>query len=310
MTILPILLALSVGAALAAAPSPGAAPQQGPPGRPYLKSSIDLVTVTASVTDEQGRPVKGLPRDAFTVFEDGVEQPLAQFDNARVPVSLGILLDVSESMAGRRMAEARFALERFVVDLLQRDDEAFLMVFNHRPRVLAGWTIPPSQLEGRLEGVIPSGGTAIYDAVMAAIPRFRTSTHQRSAIVLISDGADTASDAALREVRTALRREQVFVYAVAIDAPGKRPVSGQVQPYALREITDDSGGYTEVVSDSSELVPATARIADELNSQYLLGYVPPKESDAAYRAIRVRMRDSSLNVRARRGYLAAERLTR
>jgi Ca-activated chloride channel homolog len=308
---LPRIVATVLAAALlltGRAPTPRAAPQDLP--RPYLRSSVDMVTVTATVTDDQGRPVRGLPRDAFTVFEDGVEQPVAQFANERVPVSLGILLDISESMVGRRMADARFALERFVIDLLQADDEAFLMVFNHRPRLLAGWTIPPARLHDRLDGVIPSGGTAIYDAVMEAIPRFRTSTHQRAAIVLISDGADTASDTNIRELRAALRREQVFVYAIAIDAPGKRPVSGRVQPYALREITDDSGGYTEVVSDSADLVPSTARIAEELNSQYLLGYVPPRQADGGYRSIRVRMRDTSLNVRARRGYLAADRSTR
>jgi Ca-activated chloride channel homolog len=310
MPLLRTLVTLAASAALAAAGAPSTASSQDPPRRPYLRSSVDMVTVTASVTDEQGRPVRGLSREAFAVFEDGVEQPLAQFANERVPVSLGILLDISESMQGRRMAEARFALDRFVVDLLNAADEAFLMVFNHRPRLIAGWTIPPSRLDRRLDDVVPSGGTAIYDALMEAIPRFRTSTHQRSAIVLISDGADTASDVSLRDVRTALRREQVFVYAVAIDAPGKRPVSGRVQPYALREITDDSGGYTEVVSDSADLIPATARIADELNSQYLLGYVPPGDPDGGYRSIRVRMRDSSLTVRARRGYLAADRSSR
>jgi Ca-activated chloride channel homolog len=301
------LATLSAAAVLAAAQAPPVPAAQDAPRRPYLRSSVDMVTVTASVIDDQGRPVRGLSRDAFAVFENGIEQPVAQFANERVPVSLGILLDISESMLGRRMADARFAIERFVVDLLQRDDEAFLMVFNHRPRLVAGWTIPPSQLHDRLDGLVPSGGTAIYDALMEAIPRFYTSTHQRSAIVLISDGADTASDATLREVRTALRRDQVFVYAVAIDAPGTRPVSGRVQPYALREITDDSGGYTEVVSESSALVPATARIAEELNSQYLLGYVPPGRPDGGYRSIRVRMRDTSLTVRARRGYLAVDR---
>jgi hypothetical protein len=94
------------------------------------------------------------------------------------------------------------------------------------------------------------------------------------------------------------------VYAIAIDAPGKRPVSGRVDPYALRAMTDESGGYTEVVHDSAELVPATARIAEELNNQYLLGYVPPRPADGEYHSIRVRVSDPSYRIRSRRGYVA------
>lgn len=265
------------------------------------------MTVPATITDASGRLVRGLTKDDFRVFEDGVQQTISQFAGDRVPVSLGILLDISESMIGPRMDDARFALGRFINDLLAPDDEAFLMAFNHRPHLVSPWTLKPSQLARRLEGVEPSGGTAVYDALIEAIPLFARRAHQRAAMVVISDGADTASDTDVKTVRTRLRREDAFVYAVAIDAPGRRPVSGQVDPYALRAITDESGGYTEVVHDSAELVPATARIADELNSQYLLGYASPRGSDGEYHSIRVRVSDPTHRVRARRGYVAERR---
>ena len=287
------------------APGPRpAASSRDPQRRPAWRSGIDIVSVAVTVVDENGRLVTGLTRDAFRVFDDGAEQPITQFVGERVPVSLGILLDLSESMIGQRLEDAKFALGRFVGDLLSAEDEAFLMVFNHRPRLIAPWTLNPGQLGTRLDGVAPSGGTAIYDAIVEALPLFARRSHQRAAIVVISDGADTASDADVLSVRSKLRRDEAFLYAIAVDAPGKRPVSGRVDPYALRALTDESGGYTEVVHDSGELVPATARIADELNSQYLLGYVPPRPADDAFHSIRVRTANPAHRVRARRGYVA------
>jgi VWFA-related protein len=265
---------------------------------------VDVVSVAVTVLDANGRLVRGLSRDDFSVFDDGARQPITQFVNERVPVSLGVLLDLSESMIGQRLEDAKFALERFVSDLLSQEDEAFLMVFNHRPRLVAPWTLSPKQLSGRLDGVSPSGGTAVYDALLEALPLFARRAHQRAALVVVSDGADTASDSDVMTVRSKLRRDEAFVYAIAIDAPGKRPVSGRVDPYALRAMTDESGGYTEVVHDSAELVPATARIAEELNNQYLLGYVPPRPADGEYHSIRVRVSDPSYRIRSRRGYVA------
>lgn len=300
------LLPVVAFVAAAAFAGEGAPQVVGPSSRPApeWRGRVDLVMVTATVRDVEGRLVTGLTADDFRVFDDGEPQPLTHFVTDRVPVSLGILLDISESMVGRRIEDARFALRRFVTDLLAADDEAFLIAFNHRPREIAPWTLAPAELAGRLDAVVPTGGTAIYDALDYALPRFRERSHQRAALLVISDGADTASDIGLPKLRSALRRSDAFVYAIAIDQPGRRPVSGRPDPYALREITDDSGGYTEIVRDSAELVEATARIAEELNSQYLLGYAAPRPSDGAYHSIRVRPRDPVLKIRHRRGYIA------
>lgn len=275
-----------------------------PGGTPQWRGRVDVVMVTATVRDADGRLVTGLTASDFRVSDNGDPQPLTQFVTDRVPVSLGIVLDVSESMTGRRIEDARFALRRFVSDLLDPEDEAFLVAFNHRPREIAPWTLQPASLAHVLDAVVPSGGTAMYDAIADALPRFDTRRHQRAALVVISDGADTASDIGLPRLRAELRRSDAFVYAIAIDQPGRRPVSGRPDPYALREITDDSGGYTEIVRDSVDLVDATARIAEELNSQYLLGYAAPRPADDTYHSIRVRLADPSLKVRHRRGYVA------
>jgi VWFA-related protein len=155
-----------------------------------------------------------------------------------------------------------------------------------------------------LESIRPFGGTAAYDAVIESLPLIARRTRQRAAVVLISDGADTASDATLRDVRSALLRSDAFVYAIAIDSPDRRAINTRVNVDALREITGESGGRTEVVQTSAELTEATARIAEELNSQYVLGYTSPRGADGKFHSIRVRIPGTEYRVRARNGYVA------
>lgn len=271
-----------------------------------FRSGIELVQVTATVRDADGRLVGDLRQEDFEVFEDGVQQTVTQFDRGRVPVSLGVLLDISESMYGQRMGDARQALDRFLVDLLEPSDEVFLILFNHNPRLEEPWTAGPARLGGRLLGVRPYGATAIYDAMAMALPLFDRRTHQRAAIVLISDGSDTASDVRLRDIQQTLRQTDAFVYAVAIDAPESRPINDRVDTHTLRSITDGSGGYTEVIHDSPDLAPATERIAEELNHQYTLGYTPNHNPDGRFHRIGVTVKNRDYHVRARHGYLAAK----
>jgi Ca-activated chloride channel family protein len=268
-----------------------------------FRSRIDVVQVTVAVTDADGRLVTGLSKDDFQVFEDGVEQVITQFTDQRVPVSLGVLLDASDSMRGQPMDDARVAVDRFVGDLLLEGDEAMVATFNHRPRLAASWTMPPSGARNALDGLKPSGGTAIYDALAGTAKLFDQRDHVRAALVVISDGADTASERSLLQSLEDIRRSDAFVYAIAIDSPDAR-LSTRVNPEALREITSLTGGYTEVVRTAADLGPATARIADELNKQYTLGYSSSRPPDGTWRSIRVRVRDGQYTARARRGYYA------
>src|SRR5439155_17280929 len=111
---------------------------------PMFRTAIDLTTVTATVVDKNGALITGLPGDAFDVFEDGQLQTITQFTNERVPVSLAVLLDVSDSMYGRRIQDAREAIERFVLDLLDRGDEFSILAFNHQQHLLTTWTSEPA----------------------------------------------------------------------------------------------------------------------------------------------------------------------
>lgn len=283
---------------------------QALPPLPVFRSSVELTTVTATVVNPTGQLVIGLPREAFDVFEDGERQAITHFTSERVPVSLVILLDVSDSMFGRRIDDAREAVARFVADLLERGDEFCIVAFNHRQQVLTQWTSDPAAASAVLGPLRPSGSTAIYDALVSALPLAATRHRQRAALLVISDGADTASDLSLRDVRSGLLRSDVFVYAVAIDVPDRRPINAPVNAAALADMTDQSGGRTRVVHSSADLGTALGEIGDELNSQYLIGYSSPKGPDGQYHTIRVRVRGTDDRVRARNGYVAEPRPSR
>jgi Ca-activated chloride channel family protein len=302
------LLRALAGASLVAstAVAIGASPQSGQPpiqSGQILRSGVDVVMVAATVLDPDGKLATGLPREAFEVYEDGERQTITQFTNERVPVGLGLLLDISDSMFGQRILDARHVVERFLFELLDKTDESFVLAFNHYPRIISRWTSTPDEVREALGALKPSGGTAIYDAVVGALPMIAQRRRERAAIVVISDGADTASDATVSEVRKSLLRSDAFVYAVAIDSPTRQAINTRVNESALTEITSQSGGRTEVVRDIDGLQAATARIAEELNSQYVLGYSSPRAADGRYHSIRVRVVQPGFRVRARNGYV-------
>jgi len=276
-----------------------------PPGQVF-KGGIETVEVIVTVTDATGRLVGGLTQADFEVFEDGDLQPITHFTGDRVPVSLGVLVDISDSMRGKPIVDARAALAHFVGDLLDVRDEVFVGAFNHNSQPITSWTRPPAELRTALDGRQPSGGTAIYDAIVGSLDAFGKRANGRAALVVISDGADTASDTTVRQVQDRLRRTDAFVYAIAIDAESTQRRATRVNPDALRELTTPTGGYTEVVQSAADLPSATQRIARELNAQYSIGYMAPHPADGRWRSIRVRARGAGLITRSRRGYYAVQ----
>jgi Ca-activated chloride channel family protein len=312
-----------------------------------FRSGVELINVTATVTDEDGRFVPGLRKEDFRVFDDNDPVEVTHFSSERVPVSLGIVLDTSGSMTPDKMSSARGAIERFI-ELLGPDDEMFLYRFANVPELAHGWTKDRRALGRALGNFYAGGGTAMYDAIADALPLAQTGRNRKKAIVVISDGNDTSSETTPRELQEMIRQSEVMVYAIGVDGrastytrnnpprqpfpipspiPGRRPrwpiplppiggggggggVFGRpgadgLDVAALRRVTDDTGGRTEVVNDFRDLNDATARIADELSKQYYLGYASPGTKDGRWHAIRVEVNDRRLTVRARRGYVAS-----
>ena len=311
-----------------------------------FRSGVELINVTATVTDDNGRFMSSLQKGDFTIYEDGKQQEITHFSNERVPVSLGILLDASGSMTTDKMAAARAAIDRFIFDLLGKEDELFFVEFANVPRLTQQWTTDRRAISRAVGRVHPSGGTAIYDAVAEGLPFAEAGQNRKKALLIISDGNDTNSSTGVTELRQLIRESEVLVYALGVDGTsrsngnsgggvirppqmpipipfpfpggGRRPAfpqiggtwtrsspSDRVNADALRQITDDTGGRTEIVRGFDGLDEATARIADELSKQYYLGYSSAAEKDGRWHAIRVEVRDRRLNVRARRGYVAS-----
>ena len=324
-----------------------------------FKSGVELINVTATVSDVNGRFVPGLRQEDFIVYEDDQPVTVTHFNAERVPVSLGIALDTSGSMAGNKIQSAQEALNRFLYDLLDKQDEIFLYRFSNSPVLLQGWTRDRSLLSRVLGRLAPNGGTAMYDCIAEAIPLSLKGENLKKALLVISDGNDTSSATSVRELKAQIRETETLIYAIGIDgqaeptgrprqqppprapvpAPSPFPIPGgrgrQVWPprqapqpptggggggggyrrgggnddrvnvAALRDLTDDSGGRTEIVRDARDLNPATANIADELSKQYYLGYPATSKKDGRWHAIRVEVRNKSYRVRARRGYVAS-----
>jgi Ca-activated chloride channel family protein len=325
-------------------------PQQAPPNPDAFrfKSGVELVNVTATVLDSSGRFVPDLRKDDFIVYEDDAPQEITHFSAERVPVSLGVALDTSGSMAGEKIREAQTALERFLDELLDPQDEIFIYRFSNEPILLQGWTSDRQLLSRALAHITPNGGTAMYDTVLDAVPLLAKGHNRKKALVVISDGRDTASRTTVADVHQSIRESEALVYAVGIDCaapmrsggaldmqrgpipmpfppgrrrpfpPGMPPIGPRpsgpnpwgrcndpVDVVALRDITDDSGGRTEVVRDPRDLNPSTESIANELSKQYYLGYPAQGHKDGRWHSIRVEVKGHAYRVRARRGYVAS-----
>lgn len=166
--------------------------------------------------------------------------------------------------------------------------------------MLAPWTTERGGMRAKLDEIIPSGGTALYDAIDVSLPLFESRMHPRAAILLVSDGADTASDVTPTNLKYKLVRSDVFLYAIGIDSLDARN-SQRINQYTLGELTSQGGGYTEIIRNATELGPATERIADELNHQYMIGYTPATRGDGKLHTVRVKVANATYKVRARRG---------
>jgi Ca-activated chloride channel homolog len=351
----PLRVALAAAAAVMALAGTAPAAEQQPEGFRF-KSGVELINVTATVTDRSGRFYGQLRQDDFTVYEDGRPVEVTHFSAERTPVSLGIVVDTSGSMAGEKWSAAVSAIDRFFRMMNDQLDEFFLYRFSANADLVADWTTDRDRLAYVLGRIHPNGGTAMYDAAAEAVPMAQSGQNRKKAVVIISDGNDTSSRVGVSEVKQVVRETEVLVYAVGIDGqgqptlrrpsppvrqpqprlpipfpfpggrggggrgpipqpqPGYPPVGGggysvggaddRVNVMALREMTDDSGGRTEIIRDFRDLDPAVAGIADELSQQYYLGYPSPGHRDGRWHTIRVEVRDRSLQVRARKGYVA------
>jgi Ca-activated chloride channel family protein len=263
--------------------------------------SVEVVEVPVTVFDREGKLVTGLPRDAFRVFEDGKEVPLDAFATTEeLPLALGILVDTSGSMLPE-FPDVRKAVAGFGTQLLRPGDRYFLMTFSFEPKVQVEWAGDPAGLMAGLERVTPEGGTALFDAIVRALERFR-GRRGRSALVVLSDGDDNSSrtswDVTLRYARTA--RVPIFTIGYRI------PLLDFLIREKLKDLARATGAEVFYAPRKGELAGVYERIGEQLRAQYLLTYRSPSTKPPdQFRTVRVEVEGEGLSARAIAGYFPA-----
>lgn len=264
---------------------------------PAFRAGVDVVTVNVTVTDRSGHFISGLTQDDFTVFEDGQKRPVVYFEDEKTPVSLGILLDASGSMAEAKFARlelARAVVSRLVTHDLDASAEWMFARFTSAVVVAREWTMERDAIVQPLRETRATGDTSLYDAIALSIPLVKDGHFQKKALLVVTDGGETRSLVTRDEVQQAIGESDVRVYGVGVRA----------KIDALRKITDETGGRVEAVNDAAAIPAATARIADHLRHQYLLGYSTSGAKDGRPHAIRVEVHRNGLRTRHREQFLA------
>ncbi len=288
-----------------------AQPEPTPPDEPDapVRIKTDLVTLTLTVTDSFGRYVSGLTKSAFKVSDNNKDQEITFFSDKDAPVSIGILFDVSGSMSNEKIRKARKALERFVATS-HPSDEYFLIAFNSRAQLLMDRTRDGEAVLRKLTLVQPKNNTALYDAVYLGVERVTRGTHQKRALLVISDGQDNASRYNFGEVRRLIKESDVVTYSVGIMDRGDSTSSLGMQGQAfLDELSSVTGGKSFYPQSDIEMDEIFERIALELRHQYSIGYIPKDfEPDGKWRKVKVSVKPPRglprLSVRTREGYYA------
>lgn len=285
--------------------------QEPQPGRAVFTTRSDLVVLHVSVVDRKTGFVSGLTRDAFTVYEDGRPQTIAFFDSEDSPAAVGLVIDSSTSMHRKR--EALIAGGLAFARSSHPKDDMFTVHFNER----VWFGLPPGQAFTSDLGVFRTalqqgtarGRTALFDAVSASLEHVEQSAAAKKALVVISDGGDNASTTQRSDVLAAVDRSNVLVYTVCLmDAADA--YDGEADPDTLEDLAQASGAETFVLRKIDDVTRVLERIAKDIRSGYLIGYVPSASGASGYRPIRVEVNAPNrrrLIVRSRSGYLHSAR---
>jgi Ca-activated chloride channel family protein len=266
-----------------------------------------IVPVFATVTDREGRLVGGLEQKDFEVFDNERSVPILLFDNQPQPITVAVMLDTSASMTNY-LDLLTAAAEQFVIRLLP-EDMAVVGAFNDKIEFATELTSDRDRLIAALKELDFGNPTRLYDAIDASLEKLRN-VDGRRVVVVFTDGADTASQVGLGYVLDRARNEETMVYAIGLETEyfdGRR--YQRTRPdRGLKKLAEETGGGFFELKKSDELGSTFTRIAQELHSQYALGFAPA--SDGKEHKIAVKMSRAGLTARARRTYRALEEGTR
>ena len=259
--------------------------------RPDLRVDRTEVLVPVAVNDAYNRPVAGLEKENFRVFDDKLEQVITSFSMEDEPVAVGLVFDTSGSM-GSKLDKSRQAVAQFF-KTANPEDEFFLIQFNDRPEMVVDFTTRVEEIQNRLTFTQSKGRTALLDAVYMALHKMKKAKNPRKALLIISDGGDNSSRYTESEIKKLVQEADVQIYAIGIFEQmgnrGRTPeeLSG---PSLLSELAEQTGGRHFPVDNLNELPDVAAKIGMELRNQYILGYTPTNQArDGKYRRVQVKL---------------------
>jgi Ca-activated chloride channel homolog len=306
---IPLLLGLP-GRAAQGPPPPGSSQTQGPPRDGRIRANVDLVSLTVSVQDAAGRPITDLPRDAFSVFDEGKPQEISVFEaDTQIPLDMALMIDTSLS-ANKELEFEAGAATRFIRKVVRPQDSLAVYTFSERVDRLTPYTSNQPALEAGLKRMMPGAGTSMYDAIYLASGELaRRPPARRRVIVLVTDAGETTSRASFEDARRAALLSEALLYTIIVRALHSEALRDLGGEHAVRTITDSTGGAIFVANDLSQLDKHYALIDQELRTQYLLAFYPqPPPAKGAVRHLQVKVAapnvgDGPMRVRNRQMYL-------
>ena len=288
-----IVLALICAAAL------GASAQQ-----PVFRAGTQVVSIFVTVQDAQRRLIPDLMQDEFQILDNEKPQPIVYFDNSVHPINVVVMLDTSGSMT-LTIDLLKQAAEQFIIRLLP-DDKARIGAFNDKIQINAKWSNNRDQLVTDIKDLDYGNGTRLWDAVGIALDELK-GIEGRRVILVFTDGDDTDSrTASLGKVVDRARAEEVMIYAIGLESQyfnGQRTVRSRPDS-GLRKIADETGGGYFELTKASELAGTFTKVAQELHSQYVIGFTPTALDNRVHK-LAVKMKQPGMTARARRSYVAA-----
>jgi Ca-activated chloride channel family protein len=267
-----------------------------------------------SVFDKNNRFVGDLKRDNFKVFEDGIEQSISSFTQEDVPISMGVLMDLSGSMRGKIDQVNKAALA--FIRASNPQDQVFLIGFNEEVELLQDYTSDIDEVTDSLENIVVTGGTAVYDAIHLGVQKAQSGVKAKKAIVVITDGEDRDSYYKLDELVSKVQESDVQVFCIGfLNTPPEKGLFGRWSKTApekahdaLERISEETGGKAFFPSKVTDIHSIVSEIASELRSQYSIGYFSTNSArDGSFRRVKIELRgldDSKRQLRYRRGYYA------
>jgi Ca-activated chloride channel homolog len=280
--------------------------------QPPFRAGIELVSLNVTVTDGAQKYVTDLTADDFSVFEDGVKQDVTFFNRTNLPIALALLLDTSASME-TKLTTAQEAAVGFA-RRLRPQDLAEVIDFDSRVVVLQGFSNNAGELEQAIRKTSAGGSTSLYNAVYIALKDLKkavaknTEDIHRQAIVVLSDGEDTSSLLPFEEVLDLAKRSETAIYAIGLrntEGPSTSMKGFKEAEFVLRQFAQETGGRAFFPNQIGDLAAIYIQIADELSSQYTVGYTSKNQRrDGAWRRIVVRIGRPNATARTKQGYFA------